>query len=466
MKQNPPWRRQSREAGAMDHVFPDPGVSLLAAYEQWRERADSTACCDYSLHVDIPRWHDSIKEELEALVKEKGVNSFLVFMAYKDRCQCSDSQMYEIFSIIRDLGALAQVHAENGDIVEEAPAPTGAGGVQSGPHRPHGTSVGPPYRTHLPDTASPQGDFLTRDRLCLPPELLRKVLAVRQGHEQKRWLELGITGPEGHVLSHPEEVEAEAVYRAVTIAKQANCPLYVTKVMSKGAADAIAQAKRRGVVVFGEPITASLGTDGSHYWSKNWAKAAAFVTSPPINPDPSTADHLTCLLSSGDLQVTGSAHCTFTTAQKAVGKDNFTLIPEGTNGIEERMSVVWEKCVVSPWSGRKETPTATGQLGPHPGRLRVAWTLRLQRVGTGAPGCDVTGLPAMPSGPTAHCPVLCAPPAMLSPPPLVTELFPSATLASPASRAPQGDSHVLLGTQVMSLKIHPRGTFMEALPTK
>lgn len=83
-----------------------------------------------------------------------------------------------------------------------------------------------------------------------------------------------------------------------SLSSQVNCPLYVVRVMSKSSADVVAAKRADGAVVFGEPLAASIGADGSHYWNKCWRHAACHVTSPPLRPDTETPDHLVELLAS------------------------------------------------------------------------------------------------------------------------------------------------------------------------
>ncbi|XP_014604615.1 PREDICTED: dihydropyrimidinase isoform X1 [Polistes canadensis] len=264
----------------IDFAFPQKDETILEAYERYRQTADEKVCCDYALHVAVTSWSPKVKEEMTLLTREHGVNSFKMFMTYSFMLR--DVDLIETFKACKELGALAMVHAENGDIIAE---------------------------------------------------------------NTKKLLAAGVTGPEGHEMSRPEEVEAEAVTRACTIASQVNCPLYVVHVMSRSGAEAVEAARKRGVCVFGETLAAAVGTDGTNYTHKCWRHAAGHVLSPPLRPDPNTPFVLLNYLTRGGLQLTGSDNCTFNAEQKALGKDDFSKIPNGVNGVEDRMSVLWEKGV-------------------------------------------------------------------------------------------------------------------------
>ncbi len=212
---------------------------------------------------------------------EMGINSFKHFMAYKGALMIEDDEMYASFTRCRELGALPMVHAENGDIVAEL---------------------------------------------------------------QQKYLAAGITGPEGHAYSRPPEVEGEAANRAIMIADAVGVPLYIVHVSCEQAHEAIRRARQKGMRVYGEPLIQFLTLDESEYHNKDWDHAARRVMSPPFR----SRDHQEGLwngLAAGSLQVVATDHAAFTTEQKRMGAENFTLIPNGTGGLEERMAVLWTEGV-------------------------------------------------------------------------------------------------------------------------
>ena len=157
----------------IDFVIPGPQQDIMEAYHQWREWAEKSVS-DYTFHVAITWWDDSVREAMGTLVNEHGVNSFKHFMAYKGAIMADDEILVNSFSRAIELGAIVTVHAENGELV---------------------------FR--------------------LQQELFDK----------------GITGPEGHPLSRPPQCEGEAANRAIRIAEVLNVPLYICLLYTSDAAD-------------------------------------------------------------------------------------------------------------------------------------------------------------------------------------------------------------------------------------
>ncbi len=260
----------------IDFVIPSPNQSLLEAFDTWSGWA-AKAATDYSFHVAVTWWDESVSAEMETLVTERGVNSFKHFMAYKGAIMCDDEVLVNSFTRARELGAIATVHAENGELV-----------------------------FHLQDQIT----------------------------------KMGITGPEGHPLSRPPEVEGEAASRAIRIAQVLDVPLYIVHNSAKDSLDAITRARNEGQRVYGEVLAGHLLVDDSVYRNEDFEFAAAHVMSPPFRAK-HHQDALWKGLQSGMLQTTATDHCCFCAPQKAAGKDDFRKIPNGTGGVEDRMGVLW-----------------------------------------------------------------------------------------------------------------------------
>eukprot|EP01031_Cornospumella_fuschlensis_P046361 gene46361-56770_t len=183
----------------IDFVIPNPQQPLMEAYRTWRSWAEKAAA-DYAFHVAVTWWDESVSADMGTLVRDEGVNSFKHFMAYKNAIMCDDETLVNSFKRSLELGAMPTVHAENGELVY----------------------------------------------------LLQAEVA-----------KMGITGPEGHPLSRPPMVEAEAANRAIAIADVLNVPIYVVHVSCVEAAEAIARARARGQRVYGEVLAGHLLVDDS-----------------------------------------------------------------------------------------------------------------------------------------------------------------------------------------------------------
>ena len=84
----------------IDFVIPSKGESLIDAYNKWRGWADPKVCCDYSLHMAITDWNENVEEEMSKVTSQDvGINSFKVFMAYKDVFMLRDNEIIECFKV-------------------------------------------------------------------------------------------------------------------------------------------------------------------------------------------------------------------------------------------------------------------------------------------------------------------------------------------------------------------------------
>ncbi len=301
----------------VDFAVQPRGGSLLQGYETWHRKADGKAVIDYAFHMVIRELSGQTLPEMDLLARDEGVTSFKLYMAYPGDLMVDDSQIFRIMQRSGTNGSLVCMHAENGDVIDT---------------------------------------------------IVKKALAE------------GKTGPKYHSLTRPVRAEQEATHRAIALSEMAGVPVYIVHLSSAGALQEVRNARDLGLPVYAETCPHYLFLSIEEY-DRPGFEAAKYVMTPPLREK----QHQAALwkgLAGRDIQVISTDHCPFCwKEQKEIGKDDFSLIPNGAPGIESRLMLVYDGGVRP---GLISLNRMVELLSTNPARLMGLYPTK----GTLAPGSD------------------------------------------------------------------------------
>ena len=283
-----PWETESVAAAmggtttVIDFAMQSRGGSLLDGIREWKEER-----AEGHSAVDYG-FHITLVDLTPEVLREipalveAGVPTIKCLMAYKGTVMVDDATLFRALRASRESGALILVHCENGDIV-----------------------------------------------YALQQELIAA----------------GKTEPRYHAASRPPECEGEATHRAIVLAEMAGAPLFVVHVTAAQAVQEIQAARARGLPVYAETCPQYLTLTVDELDRPNF-EGAKYVCSPALRTR-CHQDVLWDALRDGALQAVGSDHCAFNfRGQKEMGRERFTLIPNGLPTVEERLPILYSRGVI------------------------------------------------------------------------------------------------------------------------
>src|SRR5262247_3654168 len=262
----------------VDFIIQPQGSTFAAAVDEWKAKANGKQVIDMGYHMAVTDLKAGGTLDELATLPDEGITSYKLFMAYKGALMVDDETLFRTMQVAAETGALVMVHAENGDAI----------------------------------------DVLVKE-------------ALAAGH----------TEPKYHALTRPPETEGEATNRAIQLSRVAGSPLYVVHVSCAEAIDPIARAKELGWNAHGETCTQYFFVDETFLERPDFEGGKYVYTPPPRAKE--NQEHLWRAVSTDILSVVSTDHCPFGWAdQKTLGRDDFSKIPNGGPGIEDRLMMIHE----------------------------------------------------------------------------------------------------------------------------